>query len=446
MAARLAELVLALPKDSRGSYSSVLEHCLYLYLNKQPDMVAFLPLTYKPYLLSETFYTEFEAFEPVMFPEYQGNAGEGSTRYFTSQIRQLATYDGEWLNPRTFRTMQTRNTIAWSQFTVLLNQQPELLPYVEKECSAEDIRIYPHPPKPVQDIETLFSYYDVFLAMFVKAIGLRTVGTSLETLAYPRDWKLDGLKAGVELGDRIKDIETTFVRRFYDSERAWTGGDTLLTPNEYRTFLTPQIAETIRLCTVRTLHYVPRMSNNKIATYQIRYTMLYENFFVAPIGDHRHGLFNITAVKTFELTGTSTLVASITPNEGVVNLSLRVNAPLDRTQDEQRNDPKTMFDTQNDSPTQQLLKMQYNEGSEWPVDFYHALSGRITIPTRTTVTDFDRIPKQYLQPEIPIINKPQDGVKEASNLAEEPIMLKANKRGDTKFVPVESRSSIAVSC
>ncbi|VFR11564.1 hypothetical protein SPFM6_00237 [Salmonella phage SPFM6] len=396
MAARLAELVLALPKDSQFSYSSVLEHCLYLYLNKQPVPMAFLPLTYKPYLLSETFYSGFEAFEPVMFPEYQGNAGEDMARYFTSQIRQLATYDGEWPESRTFRTMQTRNTIAWSQFSSMLNQQPELLPYVEKECSAVNLRIYPHPPKPVQDIETLFTVYDVFLAMFVKAIGLRTVGKDIETLAYPRDWKLDGLKAGGYLGDRIKDIETTFVRRFYDTSCAWTGGDTLLTPNEYRTFLEPQIAETIRLCTVRTLHYVRELSNNKIATYQIRYTMLYEITLVAPIGDHRHGLFNITAVTRIELTGTSTLVASITPNEGDFYLSLRVNAPLDRTQDEQRKTSKTMFDTQNDSPTQQLLKIVNNEGSEWPVDFYHALSGRNDLPTRTTVTDFDRIPKQYL--------------------------------------------------
>ncbi|VFR11415.1 hypothetical protein SPFM7_00220 [Salmonella phage SPFM7] len=57
MAARLAELVLALPKDSQFYYSSVLEHCLYLYLNKQPVPSDFLPLTYKPYLLSETFYS-----------------------------------------------------------------------------------------------------------------------------------------------------------------------------------------------------------------------------------------------------------------------------------------------------------------------------------------------------------------------------------------------------
>ncbi|VFR12633.1 hypothetical protein SPFM10_00224 [Salmonella phage SPFM10] len=169
---------------------------MYLYLNKQPVPRAFLPLTYKPYLLSETFYSGSEAFEPVMFPEYQGNAGEDMVRYFTSQIRQLATYDGEWPELRTFRTMQTRNTIAWSQFSSTLNQQPELLPYVEKECSAVNPRIYPHPPKPVQDIETLFTVFDVFLAMFVKAIGLRTVGKDIETLAYPRDWKLDGLKAG----------------------------------------------------------------------------------------------------------------------------------------------------------------------------------------------------------------------------------------------------------
>ncbi|VFR12635.1 hypothetical protein SPFM10_00225 [Salmonella phage SPFM10] len=147
---------------------------------------------------------------------------------------------------------------------------------------------------------------------------------------------------------------------------------------------------------MRTLHYVRERSNNKIATYQIRYTMLYEITPVAPIGDHRHGLFNITAVTRIELTGTSTLVASITPNEGDFFLSLRVNAPLDRTQDEQRKTLKTMFDTQNDSPTQQLLKIVNNEGSEWPVDFYHALSGRNDPPTRTTVTDFDRIPKQYL--------------------------------------------------
>ncbi|VFR12637.1 hypothetical protein SPFM10_00226 [Salmonella phage SPFM10] len=37
-------------------------------------------------------------------------------------------------------------------------------------------------------------------------------------------------------------------------------------------------------------------------------------------------------------------------------------------------------------------------------------------------------------------------MKEASNLVTMPIMLKANKRGDTKFVPVEPESSIAVSC
>ncbi|VFR11417.1 hypothetical protein SPFM7_00221 [Salmonella phage SPFM7] len=381
-----------------------------------------------------------------MFPEYQGNAGEDMVAYFTSQIRQLATYDGEWPEFDTFRTMQTRNTIAWSQFSSTRNQQPELLPYVEKECSAVNPRIYPHPPKPVQDIETLFTVLFVFLAMFVKAIGLRTVGKDIRTLAYPRDWKLDGLKAGGYYEDRIKDIETTFVRRFYDTSLEWTGGDTLLTPNEYRTFLELGIAETIRLCTVRTLHYVRERANNKIATYQIRYTMLYEITPHAPIGDHRHGLFNITAVTRMSLTGTSTLVASITPNEGDFFVSLRVNAPLDRTQDEQRKTFETMFDTQNDSPTQQLLKIVNLEGSEWPVDFYHALSGRNDPKTRTTVTDFDRIPKQYLLQYNPIINKPQDGVKEASNLVTIPIMLKANKRGDTKFVPVEPEISIAVSC
>ncbi|VFR13259.1 hypothetical protein SPFM12_00229 [Salmonella phage SPFM12] len=91
VAARLAELVLACETFYSGSYSSVLEHCLYLYRNAGEDMVAFLPLTYKPYLLNDGEWPEFEAFEPVMFPEYQAWSQFSSTRYFTSQIRQLAT-------------------------------------------------------------------------------------------------------------------------------------------------------------------------------------------------------------------------------------------------------------------------------------------------------------------------------------------------------------------
>ncbi|VFR13260.1 hypothetical protein SPFM12_00230 [Salmonella phage SPFM12] len=307
--------------------------------------------------------------------------------------------------------MQTRNTIVETLFTVLLNQQPELLPYVEIRTVGKDIRIYPHPPKPVQDRLKAGGYYDVFLAMFVKAIGRRFYDTSLETLAYPRDWKLDEYRTFLELGDRIKDIETTFVPLHYVRERAWTGGDTLLTPNAMLYEITPQIAETIRLCTVRNITAVTRMSNNKIATYQIRYTPNEGDFFVAPIGDHRHGLFKDEQRKTFELTGTSTLVASIKQLLKIVNLSLRVNAPLDRTPLSGRNDPKTMFDTQNDSPTPKQYLLQYNEGSEWPVDFYHEASNLVTIPTRTTVTDFDRIQFVPVEPEIPIINKPQDGVK-----------------------------------
>ncbi|VFR13551.1 hypothetical protein SPFM14_00216 [Salmonella phage SPFM14] len=446
MQPRLAELVLALPKDSQFYYVPILEHCLYLYLNKQPVPSEVAALTYKPYLLSETFYSGSYSSEPVMFPEYQGNAGEDMVAFLPSQIRQLATYDGEWPEFEAFGTMQTRNTIAWSQFSSTRYFKPELLPYVEKECSAVNPRTFTHPPKPVQDIETLFTVLLNQLAMFVKAIGLRTVGKDIRIYPYPRDWKLDGLKAGGYYDVFFKDIETTFVRRFYDTSLETLGGDTLLTPNEYRTFLELGDRKTIRLCTVRTLHYVRERAWTEIATYQIRYTMLYEITPQIAVGDHRHGLFNITAVTRMSNNRTSTLVASITPNEGDFFVAPSVNAPLDRTQDEQRKTFELTVDTQNDSPTQQLLKIVNLSLPEWPVDFYHALSGRNDPKTMSTVTDFDRIPKQYLLQYNEGFNKPQDGVKEASNLVTIPTRIKANKRGDTKFVPVEPEIPITVSC
>ncbi|VFR14899.1 hypothetical protein SPFM20_00221 [Salmonella phage SPFM20] len=430
-------MVLALPKDSQFYYVPMVYVCLYLYLNKQPVPSEVAARLAKPYLLSETFYSGSYSSVLEQFPEYQGNAGEDMVAFLPLTYRQLATYDGEWPEFEAFEPVMTRNTIAWSQFSSTRYFTSQILPYVEKECSAVNPRTFRTMQKPVQDIETLFTVLLNQQPELVKAIGLRTVGKDIRIYPHPPDWKLDGLKAGGYYDVFLAMFETTFVRRFYDTSLETLAYPRLLTPNEYRTFL--ELGDRIKdiLCTVRTLHYVRERAWTGGDTYQIRYTMLYEITPQIAETIRRHGLFNITAVTRMSNNKIATLVASITPNEGDFFVAPIGDQPLDRTQDEQRKTFELTGTSTNDSPTQQLLKIVNLSLRVNAVDFYHALSGRNDPKTMFDTQDFDRIPKQYLLQYNEGSEWPQDGVKEASNLVTIPTRTTVTKRGDTKFVPVE---------